>query len=543
MWRNYRWVRLVLPLFACLAAVPFAAAAKPLAKPAVKPMRGAANNEPLGSLKYYPTPERPVGWRGDGTGRYPGATPPTVWERKAVGNSYATKGIVWMQPLPNIGVSTPIVVGDRIFLTGEVSDLICLDKKTGRILWIRSNREFESLTPEELKEDPEYGTTLAPLAQQLSKLNSDVAEVLNAALSNPKAAKLAEPALKAKKDLDKKIQDAQTAIDKKLFNRYWAQAVFGFAGQTPTSDGKNVYAFFTTGVSVCYDLNGNRKWIARGSGGGSEHGNFASPLLCDNRLIVWANELRAYEADSGKLAWTVPAKAGNTYGSLFHLKSGGEDVAGFQWGNFVRVRDGQAVWQPGAFGDCVATPIVDGDYIYAHEGYPKNNKGAFKAFKIPASTSDKKIEPAFTFNLEWGENEMVVDKQTNPFARGFVASPLLVDGLIYQVTQGGGLLVNDAATGEQVYRKVLPLHPRTEYWNWSGAAASPTAAGKFVYLLDNQGNTLVIKPGRKYEVVAENSIAELTNDQKQKQNLATPIFEGARMYYRTADFLYCIGDK
>ena len=37
---------------------------------------------PLGSPKFLPTPEAPIGWRGDGTGRYPGATPPQTWSRR-----------------------------------------------------------------------------------------------------------------------------------------------------------------------------------------------------------------------------------------------------------------------------------------------------------------------------------------------------------------------------------------------------------------------------------------------------------------------------
>src|ERR1700712_4272258 len=81
---------------------------------------------PLGSVQFAPSPEAPVGWRGDGTGRYPGAAGPTVWERTAGAAGYTTKGIVWMAPLPNIGVGSPIVVGDRIFLTAEVDDLLCL---------------------------------------------------------------------------------------------------------------------------------------------------------------------------------------------------------------------------------------------------------------------------------------------------------------------------------------------------------------------------------------------------------------------------------
>ena len=224
------------------------------------------------------------------------------------------------------------------------------------------------------------------------------------------------PALKRKRDLEKQIQDQQLAIDKKLFARYWGQAVFGFSGQTPTSDGKHVCVFFTTGVAACYDLDGNRKWITRGSGGGSEHGNFASPLLCGNRLVVWANEMRAYDVDSGKLAWTNAAKAFNTYGSLFRVESGGELVAGFQWGFFTRVRDGQPIWDKGAFGDSVATPIVEGDTIFAHGGYPKYNDKTtgLKAFKIPASTDSGKLTVAYEFKEQWADDELPVDKQKNP---------------------------------------------------------------------------------------------------------------------------------
>lgn len=507
----------------------------------------AAASAPLGSPHFAPSPERAVGWRGDGTGRYPGATPPTAWERTTNGSGYATKGIVWMAPLPNLSAGSPIVVGDKIFLTSEVSDLVCLDKQTGRVLWLRSSPEFEALSETDRQTNSAYAEKLAPLAAELAKANAEAVSVLNARLATATtdAPRPPEPALKRKRDLEKQISDAQLAIDKKAFARYWGQAVFGFAGQTPTSDGQHVCVFFTTGVAACYDLDGRRQWIARGSGGGSEHGNFASPLLAGNRLVVWANELRAYEVDSGKLAWTNAAKAFNTYGSLLRVESGGELVAGFQWGFFARVRDGQPVWDKGAFGDAVSTPIVEGDTIFAHGGYPKFNdktKG-LKAFKIPATTDSGKLTVAYELKEQWADDELPVDKQKNPFDRGYVASPLYFEGLVYQLTQGGGLVVHEAATGAVVYRKALPLRPRTQYWNWAGCSASPTLAGKYLYVMDNQGTTLVLQPGREYREVARNFLAESRDGKEQAQLLATPIFEGARMYYRTPGHLCCIGEK
>jgi outer membrane protein assembly factor BamB len=295
-------------------------------------------------------------------------------------------------------------------------------------------------------------------------------------------------------------------------------------------------------VSAAFDLEGRRQWIARGRGGGSEHGNFASPLLWENQFVVWANELRSYDADTGKLRWTAPAKAFNTYGSLFRFRAGDDWVAAFQWGFFARFRDGKPVWDQGVFGDSVQTPIVEGDTIFARVGYPKNNdetKG-FRAFKIPATTDAGKLTAAYTFKQEWGDDELVIDKKKNPFDRGFVSSALFVDGLIYQLTQAGGLLVNDAATGDLVYRKVLTLAPRTQYWNWAGTSMSPALAGKNIYLMDNQGHTLVLKPGREYQELARNTLEEF-NGKELVQSVSTPIFEGTRMYFRTPGYLYCIG--
>lgn len=73
-------------------------------------------------------------WRGDlaGSGEAKAATPPLEWTRE--------KNVRWRVPLPEAGNSTPIVHGDRIFLTQAVSaehwrGLICLDRRTGKELW------------------------------------------------------------------------------------------------------------------------------------------------------------------------------------------------------------------------------------------------------------------------------------------------------------------------------------------------------------------------------------------------------------------------
>jgi len=75
------------------------------------------------------------GWRGpqrDGTSKETGF--PLQWS--------ATEGVRWKVPLPGQGYSSPVIVGDRIFLTTCIEDkgerrLLCLDRKDGRLLWDR----------------------------------------------------------------------------------------------------------------------------------------------------------------------------------------------------------------------------------------------------------------------------------------------------------------------------------------------------------------------------------------------------------------------
>jgi len=250
-----------------------------------------------------------------------------------------------------------------------------------------------------------------------------------------------------------------------------------------------------------------------------------------------------YDVATGKVAWSNPAKGNNSYGSLFRMQVGGEPVVGFQFGWFNRVSDGKPIWGDGIFGDATPTPIVEGGVLFADVGYPRNSEGiGFKAFKIPGSDSGKP-SASYVFKTDWAADEVPVDAKNAPFERGYTASPLFVDGLIYRMTEGGGLIVNDAATGNVAYRKVLPMKPKTHYWEWAGASASPTFAGKYIYLMDNQGTTVVIAPGPAYKQVAVNVIEELKGGKDQEQNVSTPIFEGTRMYYRTPSYLYCIGEK
>jgi outer membrane protein assembly factor BamB len=88
--------------------------------------------------------ERPVGWRGDGTGSYPSANPMAKWSEK--------ENVLWKTEI-GAGQSSPIVVNGRVFVTAEPDLLLCLNAETGRELW-RKTHKFSDLAASLNAKDP-----------------------------------------------------------------------------------------------------------------------------------------------------------------------------------------------------------------------------------------------------------------------------------------------------------------------------------------------------------------------------------------------------
>ena len=89
---------------------------------------------------------------------------------------------------------------------------------------------------------------------------------------------------------------------------------------TPISDGTFIYLWLGSGVTACYDLDGNRKWIRSDVLPMVEHGFSSSPILVDGKIIVFMRDLFAFDAKTGKQIWRVQVVAheGANPGGYFH---------------------------------------------------------------------------------------------------------------------------------------------------------------------------------------------------------------------------------
>jgi outer membrane protein assembly factor BamB len=118
-----------------LRAMGLSILASSLATAASSRSAGAAENgpqdaRPLGDANFRPSPQHPFGWRGDGSGRFPAATPVRTWSAKS--------NVAWAAEVGE-SHSSPIIVGRRVFVMAEPNAVICLDAASGKELWRRAH--------------------------------------------------------------------------------------------------------------------------------------------------------------------------------------------------------------------------------------------------------------------------------------------------------------------------------------------------------------------------------------------------------------------
>jgi outer membrane protein assembly factor BamB len=109
-----------------------------------------------------------------------------------------------------------------------------------------------------------------------------------------------------------------------------------------------------------------------------------------------------------------------------------------------------------------------------------------------------------------------------------VPSPLLYEGVLYLVKEGGILTALKAATGDVLKQGRITGAPGDYF-------SSPVAADGKIYTISHEGKVAVIKPGADWEILAVNDLGEDSN--------STPAFGGGRIYLRTHAALYCFGQR
>jgi outer membrane protein assembly factor BamB len=291
-----------------------------------------------------------------------------------------------------------------------------------------------------------------------------------------------------------------------------------FASPTPACDGERVFMPFIAENGfwlASLDMNGKLVWKKRLGDFQSVHGYGASPVFYKSSVIVIADHAKgsfitALHRRTGEVVWRTERddyRLG-TYASPSVGRVAGREQLFIQGPFKVFSYDpatGKLLWTCDGPSESTCSNIsFDDERVYACAGFPKRNFLCIRANGSGDVT----------------QTHVVWRRDGNC---GYVPSLLLADGLLYMTVDEGKLVCFEAKTGKVVWEEKV----RGKF------SASPVLAAGHIYLPSEAGVTLVFKPGRKFELVAENDLAD--------GGFATPVILGGRIYLRTLHQLYCIG--
>lgn len=307
------------------------------------------------------------------------------------------------------------------------------------------------------------------------------------------------------------------------------------AGASPSTDGKHVWFFCSSGELACLDFDGNEVWkfnVQKRYGKFQiQFGMHTTPALFKDRLYLQllhdgGQNVICLDAATGKEVWKVDRPSDgrreclHSYASPF-IWTDGKDAYLVTHGNDYTVahdlKDGKEIWRLGGLNSkerynatlrFVASPVCTPDLIVV----PTAKRGVVVA-----------VKPSAHGKFEAGSE---YEQWRLPSGTPDVPSPLVANGLVYLMGETGTLTCLDAKTGEQKYSHSLRQFRHR---------ASPAYADGKVYLTARDGTTYVVKAGPTFELLATN---KMEDDQT-----ASPAIAGGRVYMRGFKNLYAIGTK
>jgi outer membrane protein assembly factor BamB len=416
-------------------------------------------------------------WRGPaGNGVAPDQALPLRWS--------ATENVAWKAPLGGVGVSTPIVSGDRVFITSQKGAGVRREGNHPRLV-----QGGDAAAAGERALD---GTGAADPADRVT--------FLVAAFGRTDGRRLWERRIEADGPLP--------AVHDK----------HNLASSSPVTDGAMVYAWFGTGQIAAMTLDGTIVWqrhLGREIAPFEINwGHTSSPvvhgdlllLLCDHAPASYLLALDAktgrerWRADRGKgrASYSTPVVVPTPNGDEIIVNSS-ERVDGYD------AKTGELRWHVGdANRFPIPVPAVHDGVIYMSRGY---RSGPYFALRTGG-----RGDLSSSSHLLWHV----------PTGAPYVSSLLYYDRRVYMANDVGVLTAVDAGDGRRIWQERVD----------GVFSASPIAGAGYVYFPSEGGVTFVVKAGPTPEIVAKNDLGV--------RIIASPAASGGRLFFRTDDHLFSI---
>lgn len=390
--------------------------------------------------------------------------------------------VTWSTPLPGLGLSSPVVWGDRVFVTTAISQGGDESFKPGL---------YGDIAPVQDDSEHEYRVIALDLHDGSAVWERTLNRTVPAVQRHPKST---------------------------------------HANPTVATDGKHVVALFGSEGLFVLDMEGELLWdkdLGVLDAGfymvpDAQWGYSSSPVLFEDRVIVQADVqdgsfLAAFALEDGRELWRTTRADVPTFGTpTIYEGPDGPAIAvnGFRHIGGYDARTGAELWRLQGGGDIpTPTPVVSDGLIFI-----TNAHGAQAPVYAVRTDARGDLTPAegedFGEHVAWAHTR----------GGSYMATPLVYGDELYVVRWNGVLAVYGVGSGEMLYEQRL---------GGGGAfTASPVAADGKIYIASEDGDVYVVAAGREYELLAVNSFGEPI--------LATPAIAGGMLLFRTTERLVAV---
>lgn len=415
--------------------------------------------------EYWP------GWRGPtGQGVSEETRLPLAWS--------ATENVRWRAEIPGRGHSSPVVWGDRVFLTTAVEGEPVPGAKAVR--HVADGQEF--VHPDGVGADRRHTFKVLALDSETGRLVWE-----------------------------------RTAWEGTPYDSRHKRGAY--AAPTPVTDGESIFVSFGAEGLYAYDFAGRQLWRADLGGIATMGVGYGiSPLLYRDLVIVLCDEdngensyLAAFDKHTGRQKWRVARAIQVSWATPILVKAGARDeliTAGTEHVIAYDPASGRELWRmKGLESNAVPSPVAGRDVVVLSSGYPS---------KIAVA-----VRPGGSGDISDGER--VLWKYSKGTA--YVPSPILYGDHVYLMTDKGLITCLDARTGELIYEGARPPVG-------TSFMASPVAYDGKLLLVSMDGDAFVVKAGPRHEVLRTNPMGE--------PMAASPAIAKGRLYIRGEKSLFCI---